>query len=186
MPRELVVLLDGAGQPAGTTAKDTVHTDNTPLHLAFSCWLFDATGALLITRRAFAKKAWPGVWTNSFCGHPGPGEPIPAAIHRRAVEEIGLDSALIADLRPVLPDFAYRAVDSGGIVENEFCPAWVARLSVPAEEAGLRPSPAEVDSWEWVDPARVITAAQAAPFAFSSWLVEELADPRLRAALGAS
>ena len=183
MGREEVVLLGPDLRPAGTADKATVHTARTPLHLAFSCWLFDATGAVLVTRRALSKKTWPGVWTNSFCGHPGPGEPLEDAVRRRASAEIGLDPALLESLIPVLPDFSYRATDSSGIVENEFCPVYAARLSVPAQRAGLEPSPAEVDSWEWVSGANLKAAAEAAPFAFSPWLVEELADPRLRGLL---
>lgn len=181
MAREEVVLLGPAREPVGTADKATVHTTDTPLHLAFSCWLLDANGALLITRRALSKKTWPGVWTNSFCGHPAPGEEIPAAVHRRAAEEIGLEPSLLDDLRSVLPDFSYRATDSSGVVENEFCPVYVARLGVTADEARLAPNPAEVDSWEWVDPSALIAGAQATPFAFSPWMVEEIADPRLRA-----
>ena len=184
MSREEVVLLGPDREPAGTADKATVHTEHTPLHLAFSCWLLDASGDVLVTRRALAKKTWPGVWTNSFCGHPGPGESMEGAIRRRARAEIGLAPELLASLTPVIPDFSYRATDSSGIVENEFCPVWVARLTVPAPRAGLDPSPAEVDSWEWVRPGNLVAAADAAPFAFSPWLVEELADPRLKAVLG--
>ena len=84
-------------------------------------------------------------------------------------------------MTPVLPEFRYRAVDSSGIVEYEICPVYSARLA-PGHEA-LAPNPDEVDSWHWADPADVVRAADATAFAFSPWLVEELADPRLRAVL---
>ncbi|WP_288792144.1 isopentenyl-diphosphate Delta-isomerase [uncultured Corynebacterium sp.] len=179
--REEVILLSEDGAPIGSADKAEVHTGDTPLHLAFSCWLFNEDGQLLLTRRALGKKTWPGVWTNSFCGHPGPGEDVPAAILRRSVEELRLPEGALLDVTPVLPEFRYRAVDSSGIVEYEICPVYSARLA-PGHEA-VDPNPDEVDSWHWADPADVVRAADATPFAFSPWLVEEMEDPRLRAVL---
>src|SRR5437868_2928196 len=86
---EDVVLLDDEGRPCGRAPKAEVHHRNTPLHLAFSCWLLDADGRTLLTRRSAAKRTWPGIWTNSFCGHPAPGEEVEAAVHRRARDELG-------------------------------------------------------------------------------------------------
>ncbi|QGU05210.1 isopentenyl-diphosphate Delta-isomerase [Corynebacterium comes] len=177
---ELVVLADERGQAIGTAPKATVHTRDTPLHFAFSCYLLDDDGRLLLTRRALSKKTWPGVWTNSFCGHPGPGESREEAIVRRSVEELGFAEGAVGDIVTVLPEFRYRAVDSSGIVENEFCPVFVARLK-SGEQAD--PVVEEIDSLAWADPASVIAAVDAAPFAFSPWLVEELADQRLRDAI---
>ena len=126
--QELVVLLDNACRTIGTAPKSEVHHDSTPLHLAFSCYLFDEAGHVLLTRRALDKRTFPGVWTNSFCGHPSPDESVDGAVARRAREELGVD---VADLICVLPDFRYRAVDAEGILENEFCPcsapAWWVR-----------------------------------------------------------
>ena len=115
-PLELVVLLSEEGTPIGTADKATVHTEDTHLHLAFSCHVFNRDGKILVTRRALEKKTWPGVWTNSFCGHPGPDEDFTDAIHRRAEQELGLK---LASVKSALPDFRYRAVDASGIVENE-------------------------------------------------------------------
>lgn len=182
---EQVVLCDSSGRPTGTADKATVHTSQTPLHLAFSAWLFDASGHLLLSRRALSKKTWPGVWTNSFCGHPAPGEATTDAVVRRALEELGLPASALADIRCVLPDFRYRAVDSSGVVENEICPVFAVRLASSVADP-LVPNPAEVDSIAWVAPADfpgLLAAVDAVPFAFSPWLVEELAHPELRALL---
>ncbi|GHD04788.1 isopentenyl-diphosphate Delta-isomerase [Zhihengliuella salsuginis] len=160
---ELVVLLDEDGSPTGTFPKARVHTRDTPLHLAFSCHVFDAAGRVLMTRRALGKVAWPGVWTNSFCGHPAPGEASAAALERRAQHELGLE---ISGIEPLLPDFRYWARDAGGIVENEVCPVF--RATAAADPV---PRDDEVGEWAWVEPAEARRAVLAAPFAFSPWLV---------------
>lgn len=134
---ERVVLLDEAGAVAGTAPKADVHHDATPLHLAFSCYVFDGRGELVVTRRARSKATFPGVWTNSFCGHPAPGEPIDAGLRRRARQELGIG---LDGLRLVLPGFRYRA-EQGGIVENEMCPVFVARTA----DEPRAPDPDEVD-----------------------------------------
>lgn len=178
---ELVVLLDDEGEEVGTAPKATVHSQDTPLHRAFSAYLFNQVGELLMTRRSLAKLTWPGVWTNSFCGHPGPGESDDAAIRRRSVEELGLNPDSLSDIEAILPEFRYRAVDSSGVVENEICPVYVARLRIPA--TALNPMPEEIDQWAWVTPRKLFIAVDATPFAFSPWLIEELAEKKLRDAL---
>jgi isopentenyl-diphosphate delta-isomerase len=171
---ESVVLVDESGAQIGIADKATVHTHDTPLHLAFSCHVFATDGRVLVTRRALGKLTWPGVWTNSFCGHPGPDESMDAAIHRRAQRELGLTLGV---LTPALPDFRYRAVDASGVVENEVCPVFTAVVDViSGAGADLGPQPAadEVAEWAWVDPSELRRAVAAAPFAFSPWLALQL------------
>ncbi|QGU07939.1 Isopentenyl-diphosphate Delta-isomerase [Corynebacterium occultum] len=177
---ELVVLADENGNPAGTALKATIHTADTPLHFAFSNYLLDDRGRVLMTRRALSKITWPGVWTNSFCGHPGPGESNEDAVRRRAVTEVGLPAESILEITAILPEFQYRAVDSTGIVEWEICPVHISRLA-PGHRP--EPNPEEIDSFDWIEPAELFAAVDAAPFAFSSWLVEQLSDQNLRLAL---
>ena len=167
-----VVLVSDAGEPIGSARKADVHGADTPLHLAFSCYVHDDAGRLLVTRRALAKRSWPGVWTNSFCGHPAPGEAAEDAVRRHARRELGLE---LSDLHVVLPDFRYRAVDPAGIVENEVCPVFSARAAGP-----LHPAPDEVMEHAWVAPADLDRAVGLAPWAFSPWLVLQL--PRLAGA----
>ncbi|WP_182525515.1 isopentenyl-diphosphate Delta-isomerase [Nocardioides dongkuii] len=162
---DLVVLLDADGTPSGTAPRADVHTRDTPLHLAFSCHLLDPDGRMLMTRRALSKRTWPGVWTNSFCGHPRPGEEMADAVVRYGRHELGVE---VTGVRLLLPDFRYRAVDAGGIVENELCPVFVARtVQVP------QPNPDEVAELSWADPEDVWTIVRRAPWALSPWFVDQ-------------
>jgi isopentenyl-diphosphate delta-isomerase len=165
---EHVVLVDDFGVAIGIAGKREVHTFDTALHRAFSCHLFNEAGDVLVTRRALGKLTWPGVWTNSFCGHPSPDETTEDAIVRRGLNELG---ATVTGLEVVLPNFRYRAVDASGIVENEICPVY--RGVIVGE---LHPNPDEVAEWAWVSPASLAAAATATPFAFSPWLVWQLGE----------
>jgi isopentenyl-diphosphate delta-isomerase len=169
----MVVLLDEAAAPIGQADKVAVHGPNTPLHLAFSCYIFDPAGHVLMTRRALDKRTWPGVWTNSCCGHPSPGEDPENAVRRRATVELGLQ---LTELHPALPGFRYRAADAAGIVENEICPVYWARTAgTPALE------PTEVAECAWADWAAVVGLAESAPWALSPWSVLQILqlNPRL-------
>jgi isopentenyl-diphosphate delta-isomerase len=164
---ELVVLLDDDGRAAGTADKAEVHGSDTPLHLAFSAYLFDDAGRLLVTRRALGKRTFPGVWTNSVCGHPAPGEALPDAVRRRAVRELGVQ---VVSLRLVLPRFAYRA-EMDGVVELEQCPVYAGRL---APDGALALAADEVDDAEWVGWAEFSADVLAGTRAVSTWCREQV------------
>jgi isopentenyl-diphosphate delta-isomerase len=169
--RELVVLLDERHRRVGVADKAGVHTRDTPLHLAFSCYVLDADGRVLLTRRALDKTTWPGVWTNSCCGHPGPDEDLEAAVRRRVAQELGMR---VSGVRSALPDFRYRAVSAEGIVENEFCPVFWALA-----EDGPVPDPSEVAEYAWTEWSDLVAVAERTPWLLSPWAVEQI--PRLDA-----
>ena len=173
--RETVILLDDRGERVGVADKATVHTTDTPLHLAFSCHVLDDQGRVLVTRRALSKRTWPGVWTNSFCGHPGPDESFEDAVRRRGRHELGIE---LTNIELVLPSFRYRATDASGVVENEICPVFTA---CTADEP--RPHPDEVMDVAWVTVDDLRRAVDAAPWALSPWLVSSAPTlPLLQAA----
>lgn len=167
---EHVILVNDRGEALGTLEKYAAHNSHTPLHLAFSCWLFNARGECLVTRRALSKKAWPGVWTNSVCGHPQSGETTEQAIVRRCRFELGAE---VTRLTAMFTDFRYREVDPSGIVENEICPVYAAQLTGP-----LTLNPDEVMACEWVDFATLLQTLESTPWAFSPWMVAEAAGAR--------
>lgn len=139
---ERVVLLNDRFEEIGSLAKEDAHTGDTPLHLAFSLFLFDSSGRLLVQRRALSKKTWAGVWSNSCCGHPMPGELMVEAVYRRTRYELGLELGSVAC---ILPDFRYRA-KWNGIWENEHCPVWVGFI----DETPSSFCPEEVEEVDWV------------------------------------
>ena len=164
---DLVVLLDANGRVSGTAPRSTVHTATTPLHLAFSCYLVNQDGEVLLTRRALTKQTWAGVWTNSCCGHPRPDEPIDHAVRRRLLAELGIE---VQNLELAIEDFAYTATDDNGILENEVCPVFVAW-----DHHQLRPpTPEEVMATRWVRWSNLYTLASTAPWAISPWCAQQV------------
>jgi len=171
---ELIVLVDAHGRPTGSAPKLASHHAQTPRHLAFSCFVFDDAGNLLVTRRARHKKVFPGVWTNSCCGHPAPGEAMADAIQRRLQHELGLQASR---LTLALPDFRYTA-RYHGIVENEFCPVYLARTAQPPQ-----PNPAEVADYLWLPWSEWLAETQRRPWRYSIWSRKETAQLAGRAEL---
>nr|WP_281172450.1 isopentenyl-diphosphate Delta-isomerase [Pseudonocardia spinosispora] len=161
-----MVLLDEAGRFIGSADKATVHHAETPLHLAFSCYLSNSRNEVLMTRRSARKKTWPGVWTNSCCGHPAPGETLASAVLRRLREELGVTPT---GLDLILPEFRYRAVMGNGVVENELCPVFRAYT-----DETPTPDPDETDDFRWVEWAELCDAVTSGAFEVSPWCREQV------------
>jgi isopentenyl-diphosphate delta-isomerase len=159
---EYIVFVNEDGTPTGEIGpKLESHTGSTKLHLAFSCYVFNDAGEVLVTRRAETKKVWPGVWTNSACGHPGPDEAVEAAIVRRLNDELGMK---VDDIHVVLPKYIYQTPPFNGIIEHEFCPVYFAKAA-----SDVRPNPDEVAEYKWMTWDAFVSEAMADTNDVWSW-----------------
>ena len=159
--KELIVLVNESGQPIGSAEKLPSHHEATPLHLAFSCYVFNKAGQFLVTQRALSKKVWPGVWTNSVCGHPAPGEGLEAAIDRRLDYELGMTAE---GIEVVLPTYRYTTPPYNGIIENEFCPVHIALAT-----SEPNPNPNEIEDYKWVSWEEFVAEAESDTADKHSW-----------------
>ena len=160
-----IVLVDEDNQPVGTASKLAAHDSDTVLHRAFSVFIFNSKGELLLQQRARSKKTWPGVWSNSCCGHVMMHEAPSKAAARRLGFELGLTGV---ELEMALPDFRYRA-EKDGIVENEICPVLVGFTNaVPV------PNPSEVASIRWVNWNEFLASLSEPGNEISPWAIEEV------------
>jgi isopentenyl-diphosphate delta-isomerase len=107
------------------------------------------------------------VWTNTCCGHPGPGEAIEEAVVRRVGQELGI---FLRDLQLVLPRFRYRAVMDSGVTENEMCPVFLA-----TSLDDVRADPTEIEEYRW-EPWPEFRSSVLAGREVSSWCREQVAE----------
>lgn len=161
---DMLVYVEEDGTPIATEAKPLVHHSDTKLHLAFSIFLFNARGEVLLQQRALSKKTWPGVWSNSCCGHVMLHEKTLAAAKRRLKFELGIAGV---ELHEMLPDFRYRA-EKDGIVENEICPVFVGFYDLAP-----RPNPDEVGETKWMPWGDFLKMARDPSGGISPWAVQE-------------
>ncbi len=163
---EEVVLVNEKDKKIGVMEKSKVHTKNTPLHRAFSLFLFRSKDKkVLLQRRSKLKKTWPLVWSNSCCGHPLPNETRLKAVRRRAKYEIGIDNFIF--LKKVVP---YRyCFERDGVVENEICPIY---LGITTDEFKINKD--EVEECKWLKWKDFKNKALDKKNDFSEWCQEEL------------
>lgn len=111
---EQVILVDEHDNPIGLMEKQAAHIEP-HLHRAFSIFIFNTKGELLMQQRAFSKYHSPGLWTNTCCSHPRDGETVAEAATRRLMEEMGMQ----CDMHEVYT-FIYKAPVGQGLTEHEF------------------------------------------------------------------
>ncbi|MDH5254458.1 MAG: isopentenyl-diphosphate Delta-isomerase [Gammaproteobacteria bacterium] len=160
---DLLVLVDEADREIGTLPKTAGHVGAGTLHRAFSVFLFDDQGAVLIQQRAPGKMLWPGFWSNSCCSHPRPGEPVEAAAQRRVREELHVECRL-----SFLYKFRYQARFGDVGSEHELCYVYAGY-----PRGTLVVDPTEIAAHRWVSPEELTRDIAAQPDRFSPWMKME-------------
>ncbi|MFF2851115.1 isopentenyl-diphosphate Delta-isomerase [Streptomyces sp. NPDC058001] len=174
----LLELVDENGTTIGTAEKLSAHQAPGQLHRAFSVFLFDERGRLLLQQRALGKYHSPGVWSNTCCGHPYPGEAPFAAAARRTFEELRVSPSLLAEAGTV----RYNHPDpASGLVEQEFN-----HLFVGMVQSAPRPDPAEVEDTAFVTAAELAERHEKDPFSAWFMTVLDAARPAIKELTGPS
>jgi len=165
-PADTLILVDGADREVGFLSKEECHRGAGVLHRAFSVFLFNAAGEVLLQQRSAEKPLWPLFWSNSCCSHPRRGEAVEAAARRRVREELALECQV-----GFLYKFEYHASYADVGAEHELC--WVFSGTAAGEPAA---NPAEIAACRWVSPADLAAEIAAQPGRFTPWLKLEWAQ----------
>jgi isopentenyl-diphosphate Delta-isomerase len=167
---ERVVLVNPLGEQIGTEEKLRAHRLGL-MHRAFSVFVVDGRGHVLLQRRAAHKYHSGTLWSNTACGHPRPGENTEAAARRRLREEMGVDCPL-----ELAFDFTYRLPVTPELTEHELDHVFVGRW-----EGIPRPDSNEVSEWAWRGIDDIDSTVREHPESFSAWfpLIWERVKDRL-------
>ncbi len=155
---EHVILVDEQDNEVGSMEKIEAH-EKAVLHRAFSIFVFNDAGQMMLQRRALSKYHSPGLWTNTCCSHPRPGEKLEEATHRRIVEEMGFQ----CEMQEVF-SFIYKAPFDHGLTEHELDHVFIA---IHNAEPGINPE--EVDDWKWMDVDDLLTDVKVNPENYTVW-----------------
>lgn len=167
---EELILVDENDEVLGFLSKAECHDGKGVLHRAFSIFVFDEGGRLLLQQRSREKRLWGGYWSNSCCSHPRRGEDLSEALHRRLEQELGIDTELV-----YLFTFSYAAAFGELGSEREICSVWAGISS-----AQPSPNTAEIADWRWVSADELDEEVSRTPEIFTPWFLEEW--PRVREA----
>jgi isopentenyl-diphosphate Delta-isomerase len=155
-----VILVDENDQPIGIEDKLKAHQNGGRLHRAFSVFVFNSAGQMLLQRRSRRKYHFGGLWTNACCSHPHPGESLEKSARARLSDEFGFDIALTEAF-----SFTYHATDAAsGLTEHEFDHVLIGRF-----DGQPSPNPDEIDEWKWVAPDELGQDVQRHPQDYTPW-----------------
>jgi isopentenyl-diphosphate delta-isomerase len=157
---ERLILVDESDREIGFATKANAHAGKGILHRAFSLFVFNPAGELLLQQRAPGKPLWPGYWANSCCSHPRGGEDMDTATQRRLAEELGFTCPL-----EYLFKFQYHAEFGDTGSETELCWVYVGTSAAP-----VRVNDTEIAAWRYVKPEVLDREIAAAPERFTPWL----------------
>lgn len=155
---EQVILVDETDKAIGAMEKLEAHQKGV-LHRAFSVFIFNSKGLMLLQRRALGKYHSAGLWTNTCCSHPRPGENTQDAAHRRLKEEMGLETKLNYKTA-----FIYKAAFDNSLTEFEYDHVFIGETD---KEPVI--NPAEVDSYAWMSLTDIREKISLQPEAFTVW-----------------
>lgn len=167
MQVEYVILVNDKDQPLGAMEKMEAHEKGV-LHRAFSVFVFNSEGQILLQKRAEEKYHSPGLWTNTCCSHPRTGEKTDAAAHRRMVEEMGFNCELEEAF-----SFVYKSAVGNGLTEHEYD-----HVFVGTSDQVPKPNPEEVSDWKYADVDWVVQDMEENPDHYTVWFVIAMAELR--------
>jgi isopentenyl-diphosphate delta-isomerase len=157
---EEIILVDENDEQIGFETKLKAHENGGKLHRAFSIFIFDDPGKMLLQRRSKKKYHFGGLWTNACCSHPTRGEKLQEAAHARLRQEFGFD----AELKEIF-SFTYRAPDPNSeLTEFEFDHVFCGKFNDEPQ-----PDPNEIEDWKWVDVMGLLADLESNPYDYTPW-----------------
>ncbi len=155
---EEVILVNERDEPRGTMEKLEAH-EKGELHRAFSVFIFNSKGELLLQQRALHKYHSGGLWTNTCCSHPRPGEETLAAAKRRLAEEMGLSATL-----EFKTAFVYKSEFENGLTEHEFD-----HVFTGSTDSSPIINPEEVAAYRWLSINEIKNQIAVNPGDYTTW-----------------
>ena len=157
---EELILVDDGDNEIGFASKADCHDGEGALHRAFSVFLFNPQGELLLQRRAAGKRLWPGYWSNSCCSHPRRGETLIEATRRRLNDELNLDAEL-----EFVYHFSYQAVFGDAGAEHELCHVFLGRV-----DGAVDYNRSEIDAVRFVSTDELARGLEGDASVYTPWL----------------